>query len=349
MAFRKTIIAARESGLDFILFSSMKVLDVASEGREGYYTVRQPVTGVEPGTDAFPGKPLLVLVGVELATDRGNLLITGMPRGARLPLTRHSSELIEAVVQYRGLALSLRPCQTEAASDRALIPFAGDPPAGATTSEVISLAADFSGGHYYPLATSSVVSLINPDGALALLAPRTPDPTPSPALSGWNGAAAPVAGVGITRGDGIGHGGPDPRQSFRWVSTRLGLRRPLGRTPATYQDDRRAVLEALSSGRTRAVVDAWGDAGTVSFEAREDGTARASVRGLSGTWITIYHAGEVVAQGPGPVREATRGGPGPWRTAIFRRRADLGLPGDGWLLWIVSGPMEAEDSRAARS
>ncbi len=198
-SFLALVAAAREAGLDFVLFAAAGTFDPAADGREGYYTD----AGAAAAGLALPGRPpLLVLVGAELPTDRGNLLLAGGQAGTPYPLTRRSETLVRAAREAGGFALALRPCRQPLAPGAVPSPDRPDPPAGVAGVEALSLAADFTSHLYYPLAEAAVLSLANPAGGLARLARRPAGGRPPAAGLDWPGPPAPVGGIGL--------GAPEP-------------------------------------------------------------------------------------------------------------------------------------------
>ena len=325
---RQMVGAARNHQLDFILFTSPGGVDAAGEGREGYYTVHTP--------DGSDSKPVLVLIAAEIATDRGNLAVASGSTDVSLPLTRRSSLLVAAARETGGFTLALGPCAAGPLEGAMPSPSRPDPPRGISGVEALSLASSFQPETYFPLVVAAALAPFNLDAALASMAETWHPDRDLPADLAWSGPAAPVGGIAREPGRSWGDSLPAFTQALRWVTTRLVLDHPLGRRSGTFAEDRAAVLAALRNGRSLAAVEAWGDPGRFHLISTRHGV-RAAASDPRQSWIVLRQNGRIRASGPGPVLEADSAETDPWRAEVYLRRRDIGLPGSGWLLWIVAG------------
>ncbi|MFQ5766975.1 MAG: hypothetical protein ACE5ID_03205, partial [Acidobacteriota bacterium] len=338
-AFQATLRAASRASLDFILFSSPQTLDPSTDGREGYYTL----AGLQPRHDSSgegaASHPLLVLMGVEVETDRGPLLIAGGTTSS-YPLTHRSTSLIQAAHAAGALVLALRPCHLPQREGSVSSPATPDPPAGVDGVEAVSLAADFTSFRYPRLLGAGLIALLNRPAALASLAQQPADGRPPAATLSWPGPARPVGGFGLTPGEGTWPDRAEPDWTLDWVTTTVRLDYPLSRQPAQFAQDREALLEALIQGQTGVVVNAWGKEPPprLTYEPGES-RVHAVFKGDPPVWMVLRQDGRVAAEGPGPVLAAAPAGSGAWRVETYLRRRDAGLPGAGWLLWQVPGPL----------
>ncbi|MFQ5720700.1 MAG: hypothetical protein ACE5IK_14265 [Acidobacteriota bacterium] len=334
-AFHRLVSAARRRHLDFIIFSAADGLDAARDGREGYYTVR--------GAGQDGGRPLLVLIGAEISTDRGNLLVVGGDPRRPLPLTRRADRVIAAATQLGAVTLALGPCDRPGPPGTRVSPATPDPPANLASVEAISLAATLSSNRYLDLAVAGAVAPVDLAGALASVTPTWHPDGGLPAPLHWAGAAAPTGGVGLSAGKSWGDGPETLGQALDWVTTWLRLDARPGRRRETFDTDRAALITALAAGRSLAAVEAWGDPAAQSLRRMGD-RMDARIQGETDSWIVLRRDGAIVVSGPGPGVSAPIAADGPWRAEFYRRRDAVGLPGSGWVLWVVAGEAFAREA-----
>lgn len=238
---RDVVEAARAAGARFAILADHDTLQPMSDGWSGYW-----------------GSTLLI-VGVEIRSDRGYLLALGLPPDFQVP-DRSSDAMLDAIQRAGGLAFAIHPTHPYLGWDNW-------DHAGLTGLEVMNL-------HGLSRQAASIPALLSfgmhymrrkRQSAMDLLAIR-----PDGELSRWDQLLAHRRIAGLASADAHGHirfgrgylEAPTYEESFRLVQTQLVLREPLSGGQA---EDQEIVLRALRDGRCRLAYAHRGDASRFSF------------------------------------------------------------------------------------
>jgi hypothetical protein len=321
--------AARKAGLTFVVITDHNNLDA------------KPHEGYRDG--------VLVIVGSELSTTAGHLLALGIPD----PGFRFSGDASDGIADIRDLgghAFAAHPTSTredfrwsgwDLPGPWGIELLNGDSQwRAAGVPRLLRLAATYPFNAPYALAGS----LTNPADALArwdtMLAVRP--------VAGLMGADAHQRAP-LTRKIAI----PFPSYSsvFRLARNHVLLDKPLSGDPAA---DSKAIVDALSRGRSYVGVDALAPAGGVSFIA-ESGARRGTMGDTMapaadlkltvggqmprGARVVILKDGRPLAEGRDTASTAAGVGPG-----VYRAETRL----DGWdVPWVLTNPITVADPAAS--
>jgi hypothetical protein len=324
----EVIAEATEAGLDFIIITDHDNLD--AKGAEGYHD------------------GLLVLVACEISTEQGHIVGYGIPD----PAYRFSGEADEAMLDVRdlgGFSVAAHP-----ASPHSELDFTAWELPGPWGMELVNGDSQWREAGWLRLARTLLYYGLN--SRLALLGSLG---SPTANLEHWDRLLRErdVAGffgadahsrIPISRKRGIRF--PGYRALFEVVSSYVLLEAPLS---GDFEDDGRAILEALRRGRSYIGVDALGDASGFFFRGEGGGgvatmgetiapapdlTLSAGGRLPEGTRLRLLRDGVPFAEAEAALR-AEAPGPGVYRVEAWR-------PGWG-VPWVLSNPIYVFDDNAA--
>ena len=295
---------------------------------------------------------VLCVDAVEISTDSGHVVALGLTGPAPYPLAGRARDVIDDIHRLGGVAVVAHPDSPKEENRwrGQNVPFDG--------IEWLNADSEWRDDSPGRLAGVAVRSLIRPAGAIASLFDR-----PARTFQRWDAAAAvrPVFGlaaVDVHARIGWGDQGDTPGRTvlerpsylamFRTLAQVAMLERPLSGDATA---DSRAVLTALTSGRSFSIVRALAEPAALEFHAtRQDGTTnpgerlppaddatrfRARLPNAPGARLVLMHNGQPVAAGHGAIEHSTMA-PGVYRVEAM-------FPGAA-VPWLVSNPIVLGDT-----
>ena len=308
--------AAARAGLSFVIFTD-----------HGDATRRPDPPAYRSG--------VLCIDAVEVGTDGGHLVALGLSGPAPYPLAGRARDVIDDIHRLGGVAVVAHP-DSPRGENRwrgQNLPFDG--------IEWLNADSEWRDDSLGRLAGVAVRSLVRPAGAIASLFDR-----PARTFQRWDTAAAarPVFGLAAVDVHALTViEQPSYLAMFRTLAQVAMLDRPLSGDAAA---DGRAVLAALTSGRSFSIVRALAEPATLEFHAtRQDVTSNAGERlppaddatrfharlpNAPGARLVLMHNGQPVAAGHGAIEHSTMV-PGVYRVEAM-------FPG-ATVPWLVSNPI----------
>jgi hypothetical protein len=278
---------------------------------------------------------VLCIDAVEISTDSGHVVALGLTGPAPYPLAGRARDVIDDIHRLGGVAVVAHPDspREENRWRGQNVPFDG--------IEWLNADSEWRDDSPSRLAGAAVRSLIRPAGAIASLFDR-----PARTFQRWDAAAAarPVFGLAAVDVHALTViEQPSYLAMFRTLSQVAMLDRPLS---GEAMADSRAVLTALTSGRSFSIVRALAEPAALEFHAtRQDGTTssgerlppaddatrfRAHLPNAPGARLVLMHNGQPVAARHGAIEHSTVV-PGVYRVEAM-------FPGAA-VPWLVSNPI----------
>ena len=282
---------------------------------------------------------VLCIDAVEVGTDGGHVVALGLSGPAPYPLAGRARDVIDDIHRLGGVAVVAHPDspREENRWRGQNLPFDG--------IEWLNADSEWRDDSPGRLAGVAVRSLIRPAGAIASLFDR-----PARTFQRWDTAAAgrPVFGLAAVDVHALTVlEQPSYLAMFRTLAQVAMLDRPLSGDAAA---DSRAVLAALTAGRSFSIVRALAEPATLEFHAtRQDGTTssgerlppaddatrfRARLPNAPGARLVLMLNGQPVAAGHGAIEHSTMV-PGVYRVEAM-------FPG-ATVPWLVSNPIVLGD------
>jgi hypothetical protein len=287
---------------------------------------------------------VLCLDGVEVSTSDGHVLGIGMGRSP-YPLAGEARDVVEDIHRLGGISIAAHPGSRKAALRWR------DWDAPVDGLEWINLDSEWRDETRTAIARAFAGYLLRAPQAVASLLDE-----PADVLARWDAMTArrpivAVAGadaharIGAARGDpaeGAALPLPSYEQTFRTVSNRVVLERPLSGQPA---NDAGMLLRALRGGHLFTAIDALAAPATLRLTAAsggfkgEQGDTVPFQNAAAGARIVVKKAGKVLREADGgsvtldDVRE-----PSAYRVEVHV----AGAPGSPPVPWLVSNPVYLE-------
>jgi hypothetical protein len=306
--------AARAAGAKFVVITDHNNVDVRSF--EGYHD------GV------------LVIAGSEISTTNGHLLGLGLDDPA-YRFSGNSHDALEDIRDLGGFTVAAHPL-----SPRNDLQFTGWDLPGSWGVEVVNGDSEWRTARWRSLLTPVLYGLNRRYALLQLLNDAEPE------LARWDQLLADRDVTAVAGTDA--HGGILSYESlFGLVRNYVLLAAPLGER---FEDDRRAVLEAIAHGRSYIGVDALADAGEFFFSAETPGRRwsmgetlapaaglrlKAGGRVPHGSRIDLVRDGHVIA-GTLDALDVEATGAGVYRAEVHIQGARVP--------WILSNPIYVFDA-----
>jgi hypothetical protein len=326
----EVVAAARSVGLGFVAITDHNNLD--AKAAEGY-------------TDG-----VLVLVGTELSTTAGHLLLLGIS-DPRFRFSGDARDGLEDARDLGGIAFAAHPL-----SARDDLRWTGWDLPGSWGLELLNGDSEWrSAGSWRLLRTAALYGLNHRRALLGSLLP------PTATLARWDALLAERDVPGIVGADAhsrvpVRKGWtlrfPSYEALFSVAREHVLLDAPLTGDAAK---DGRAIVDALGRGRAYVGLDALAPADGFSFVAEAAGrrvtmgetigpepapVLRAGGQLPRGARLRLLHDGRVLKEGEGPL-EVTAPGPGVYRVEAF-------VPGED-VPWVLSNPIYVFDDTARRA
>ena len=326
----EVVAAARGAGLGFVAITDHNNLDAKSA--EGY------------------AEGVLVLVGTELSTTAGHILVLGIPD----PVFRFSGDARDGLEDARdlgGVAFAAHPL-----SARDDLRWTGWDLPGSWGLELLNGDSEWrSAGSWRLLRTAALYGLNRRRALLGSLQP------PAATLARWDALLAERDVPGIVGADahsrvpvrkGWAPRFPSYEALFTVAREHVLLEEPLTGDAAA---DGRAIVEALGRGRAYVGLDALATADGFSFVAESGGrratmgetvppdpapVLRAGGRLPAGARLRLLRDGRLLKEDEGRL-EQTAPGPGVYRVEVF-------VPGRD-VPWVLSNPIYVFDETARRA
>lgn len=317
--------AARAAGLQFVVLTDHNNLDA------------KPLEGYHDG--------VLVIVGTEISTTAGHVVALGIPD----PVYRFSGDAGDALDDVRslgGAAFAAHPL-----SPREDFRWTGWDLPGPWGIELVNGDSQWRAAGWGRLLRTAALYPLN--ARYALLGSVTP---PRETLARWDALLARRHATGIAGADAHNRVALSKRFAPRFPSYEsvfaLARNHVLLEAPLTGDAtaDTRAIVDALSRGRSYVGLDALADASGFTFESSARTTmgqtippspsltVRAGGRVPSGTRVVILRDGTSIAEGVGSI-DIGAAAPGVYRAEAY-------VP--GWdVPWVLTNPIEVFDAPAA--
>jgi hypothetical protein len=310
----EVIRAARAAGAKFVVLTDHNNVDA------------KPFEGDHEG--------VLVIAGSEISTTKGHILGLGIED----PTYRFSGDPLDALEDIRdlsGFAVVAHPM-----SPRGDLQFTGWDLPGPWGIELVNGDSEWRTAGWRSLLTPALYGLNRRYALLHLMN------SPGPALARWDRLLADRDVAGLAGTDA--HGGfPSYESLFSLMRSYVVLNAPL---TGRFDEDRRAILDALRHGRSYIGLDGLADAGGFSFVAETPGRRwmmgdtvaplaelrlKAGGRVPAGSHFVLVRDGEPMADTEG-VLDVDVPGAGVYRTEVHINGA--AVP------WILSNPIYVFDS-----